>query len=68
MFVELRLVITGQKLHESGNECILCGLFDVMCPEVFELTDKLVVKPSAGFNQHEAEKNNLSEDLYLQSH
>jgi NAD-dependent dihydropyrimidine dehydrogenase PreA subunit len=45
MFVELWLVITGQKLHESENECILCGLFEVMCPEVFVVPDKLVVKP-----------------------
>lgn len=51
MFVEIRLVITGQKLNESENECISCGLFEAV------LTD-------TGFNLHNCiTKTNISQKV-----
>jgi len=33
--------------------CIVCGLCEQTCPEVFEVTDTAKVKPGVDFNQYE---------------
>jgi len=48
-------------LDESENECISCGLCETTCPEVFEVPDKMVVKPDVDFNQYEEDIINSAE-------
>ncbi len=40
-------------LDESENECISCGVCESICPEVFEVPEKMVVKHGANFNDYE---------------
>jgi ferredoxin len=42
-------------LDESENECISCGACESACPEVFEVTDKMVVKPGIDLTQFESQ-------------
>ena len=48
-------------LDESDNECISCGLCETTCPEVFEVPDKMVVKPDVDFNLYEEDIINSAE-------
>lgn len=42
-------------LDERDNECISCGACESVCPEVFEVPDKMIVKDGIDFNAYEAE-------------
>jgi len=35
------------------QECTLCGLCESICPEVFEVPDKMVVKAGVDFSKYE---------------
>jgi ferredoxin len=39
--------ITKVWLDESENECTMCGACEATCPEVFEVPEKMVVRPDA---------------------
>ena len=42
-------------LDESEDECISCGVCESICPEVFEVPDKMVVKSGVDFNLYESQ-------------
>ncbi len=42
-------------LDERDNECISCGACESVCPAVFEVPDKMVVKDGVDFNAYESE-------------
>lgn len=44
------MAITKVWLDESENECISCGACESICPEVFEVPDKMVVKGGVNFD------------------
>jgi ferredoxin len=39
--------VTRVWLDETENECTMCGACEATCPEVFEVPEKMVVKPGA---------------------
>jgi len=41
------MAITKVWLDESENECTMCGACEAVCPEVFEVPEKMVVKTDA---------------------
>jgi ferredoxin len=41
------MAITKVWLDESENECTMCGACEAVCPEVFEVPEKMVVKADA---------------------
>ena len=41
-------------LDESADECISCGNCEAICPEVFEIPDKMIVVEGADFAANEA--------------
>jgi ferredoxin len=43
------------RLDESENECISCGACEDICPEVFSVPEKMVVKTGVDFSLFEAE-------------
>jgi ferredoxin len=47
------MAITRVWLDESDNECISCGACEMICPEVFAIPDKMVVKSGVDFNKFE---------------
>jgi len=47
------MAITKVWLDESEDECISCGNCSAICPEVFEVPDKMVVKPGVDFSAYE---------------
>lgn len=48
------MAITKVWLDESGDECISCGNCEAICPEVFEVPDKMIVVEGADFIANEA--------------
>jgi ferredoxin len=48
------MAITKVWLDESQNECISCGACESAAPDVFEIPDKMVVKPNADLSQEDA--------------
>jgi len=42
-------------LDESESDCISCGACEDICPEVFMVPDRMVVKPGVDFSMFEAE-------------
>jgi ferredoxin len=42
-------------LDESENECISCNACEDICPEVFSVPEKMVVKPGVNFEDFETE-------------
>ncbi len=42
-------------LDESEDECISCGDCESICPEVFEVPDKMVVKEGVDYSKYEDE-------------
>ena len=42
-------------LDESNDECISCAACEDICPEVFSVPEKMVVKPGVDFSSFEAE-------------
>lgn len=40
-------------LDESDDECISCNLCEEIAPEVFEVPDKMTVKPDADLSENE---------------
>lgn len=41
-------------LDETDDECISCGACEATCPEVFEVPDKMIVKPGVDFSLYES--------------
>lgn len=48
------MAIKSVRLDESSDECICCGNCEAICPEVFEVPDKMRVRSGVDFNAHEA--------------
>lgn len=42
-------------LDESENDCISCGACEDICPEVFSVPDRMVVKSGVDLSKFEAE-------------
>jgi ferredoxin len=42
-------------LDESESDCTSCGACEDICPEVFSVPEKMVVKPGVDFSKFEAE-------------
>ncbi len=40
-------------LDETKEECTQCGLCQTLCPEVFEVPEKMTVKPNADLTKTE---------------
>jgi ferredoxin len=49
------MAIVKVWLDESESECISCGNCADAAPEVFEVPDKMVVKPGVDFSKYEDE-------------
>lgn len=49
------MAITKVWLDESEDECISCGGCEAVAPDVFEVPDKMVVKPDVDFSKYEDE-------------
>lgn len=47
--------IINVRLDESENECISCGACESICPDVFEVPDKMIVKEGIDYNAYESE-------------
>ncbi|MCX7656016.1 MAG: ferredoxin [Treponemataceae bacterium] len=47
------MAISRVWLDESNDECISCGNCEAICPEVFEVPDKMVVKGGVDFSKYE---------------
>ena len=47
------MAISKVWLDESSDECISCGNCEAICPEVFEIPDKMVVKEGVDFSKYE---------------
>ncbi|WP_347812558.1 ferredoxin [Treponema sp. J25] len=47
------MAISKVWLDESNDECISCGNCEAICPEVFEVPDKMVVKGGVDFSKYE---------------
>ena len=45
--------ITSVWLDERENECDMCGACEATCPEVFEVPEKMIIKPSADYSRNE---------------
>ena len=41
------MAITRVWLDESENECTMCGACEAICPDVFEVPEKMTVKDGA---------------------
>jgi ferredoxin len=41
------MAITRVWLDETENECTMCGACEAICPEVFEVPEKMIVKDGA---------------------
>lgn len=49
------MAISKVWLNEKDDECISCGACESICPSVFEVPDKMVVKKGVDFSSFEAE-------------
>ena len=49
------MAITKVWLDESENECAMCGACEAICPDVFEVPEKMVVKEGADLAANESE-------------
>ena len=49
------MAIKNVWLDESKDECIACGACESACPEVFEVSDKMYVKPGVNFSSYESQ-------------
>jgi ferredoxin len=47
------MAIKSVRLDETNAQCISCGNCEAICPEVFEIPDKMVVKKGVAFDQYE---------------
>lgn len=47
------MAISKVWLDESNDECISCGNCEAICPEVFEVPDKMVVKTGVDYSKYE---------------
>lgn len=47
------MALTKVWLDESEDECISCGNCEAICPEVFEVPDKMIVKSGVDFSAYE---------------
>lgn len=46
------MAITKVWLDESENECTMCGACEAICPEVFEVPEKMTVKVGVNFDDY----------------
>ena len=53
-------------LDESEDECISCDLCATIAPEVFEVPDKMKVKPNAQYSVNEEEIKEAAESCPTQ--
>ena len=44
------MAITKVWLDETENECTLCGACEAICPEVFEVPEKMIIVDDADLN------------------
>ena len=44
------MAITKVWLDETENECTLCGACEAICPEVFEVPEKMITVDDADLN------------------
>ena len=49
------MAITKVWLDESENECAMCGACEAICPDVFEVPEKMVVKDGADLDANASE-------------
>ena len=47
------MAITKVWLDESENECTMCGACEAICPDVFEVPEKMIVVEGADFSLDE---------------
>ncbi len=47
------MAITKVWLDESENECTMCGACEAICPEVFEVPEKMIVVDDADLSLDE---------------
>ncbi len=47
------MAVSKVWLDESTDDCISCGNCEAICPEVFEVPDKMVVKAGVDYSAHE---------------
>lgn len=47
------MAITKVWLDESENECTMCGACEAICPEVFEVPEKMIVVDNADLSLDE---------------
>jgi len=47
------MAISKVWLDESSDECISCGNCESICPEVFEIPDKMEVKAGVDYSKYE---------------
>lgn len=46
------MAISKVWLDESENECTMCGACEAVCPEVFEVPEKMTVKEGVNFDDY----------------
>ena len=49
------MAISKVWLDESNDECISCGACEGICPEVFEVPDKMVIKAGVDIAKYESQ-------------
>jgi ferredoxin len=49
------MAISKVWLNEKDNECISCGACESICPAVFEVPYKMIVKDGVNLSSYEAE-------------
>jgi ferredoxin len=47
------MAISKVWLDESADECISCGNCESICPDVFEVPEKMAVKNGVDFSKYE---------------
>ncbi len=47
------MAVSKVWLDESTDDCISCGNCEAICPEVFEVPDKMVVKAGVDYSSFE---------------
>ena len=47
------MAVSKVWLDESTDDCISCGNCEAICPEVFEVPDKMVVKAGVDYSAYE---------------
>jgi len=56
------MAIKSVWLDESEDECLCCGGCEAICPEVFEVPDKMLVKKCVNYNLYEDKIKEAAQD------